>query len=131
MPEMVAKHTQGVASVIQTRGHQVQVDAPQEMGGQDTGATPVELLTGALGSCIIYFVARWAQGAGLPYEGMEVRLDYVLDMAAHCVPVINVTVHMPPGFPQDRKEALLRVAETCTVHNTLCSPPRIQVTAGS
>jgi len=128
MPEMSVKHTEGVASVMAARGHQVRVDTPPAMGGQDSGPTPVELLTGALGSCIVFYVARWAREAGVPYAGMEVKLDYVLDMEAHCVPVINVDIRMPAGFPQDRRESLLRVAEHCTVHNTLCSPPRITVT---
>jgi len=125
MPEMLVKHTHGVASTIETRGHRVDVDAPPSMGGEDTGPTPVELLAGALGSCIVFYVARWAREAGLPYEGMQVKLDYVLDMEAHCVPVINVEITMPEDFPAARKEALMRVAEHCTVHNTLCSPPRI------
>lgn len=128
MPEMSVKHTHGVASTMHARTHDVKVDAPPQMGGEDTGPTPVELLTGALGSCIVFYVARWAREAGVPYEGMEVKLDYVLDMEAHCVPVINVEIVMPHGFPEDRRDSVMRVAEHCTVHHTLCSPPRITLT---
>ncbi len=128
MPTMAVRHDGGVSSVVEARGHRITADVPPQMGGEDRGPTPVELLTGALGSCIVFYVSRWCKEAKLPHDGMQVDLDYVLDMEAHCVPVINVQVRMPQGFPQEREAALLKVAEHCTVHNTLCSPPRIGVT---
>ena len=34
---------------------------------------------------------------------------------------------MPATFPEARKLALLKVAKTCTVHNTLCRIPKIEI----
>jgi uncharacterized OsmC-like protein len=130
MAKMVVKHEGGVASSINVRGHKVMVDVPETMGGQDRGPTPVDLLAGSLGSCIAFYVSRWCREAKLPYEGLEVDIDYVLDMEAHCVPVLSANVRMPADFPKDRQAALLKVAEHCTVHNTLCSLPKIEVTVG-
>jgi len=128
MPMMTVKHERGVSSTITVRGHRITADVPEKMGGEDRGPTPVDLLTGSLGACIALYVARWCQQAKVPYEGFEVDLDYVLDMEAHCVPVMSAKVRMPAGFPQERLGALLKVAQGCTVHNTLCSLPKIEVT---
>ena len=127
MPIMTVKHEGGVASSIHARGHRVLVDAPEKMGGQDRGPTPVELFAGSLGSCIAFYIARWCKENDLPHQGFEVQLDYVLDMEAHCVPVVNVKIRMPAGFPEERRDALLRVAEHCTVHNTLCAVPKVNI----
>jgi len=129
MAKMVVKHEGGVASSVNVRGHRVMVDVPPQMGGEDRGPTPVDLLTGSLGACIAFYVARWCREAKLPYEGLEVDLDYVLDMEAHCVPVMSAQIRMPAGFPEERRNALLKVAQGCTVHNTLCRIPQIEVTA--
>jgi len=128
MPMMTVKHEGGVASSVNVRGHRIIADAPTAMGGENRGPTPVDLLAGSLGACIAFYVARWCQQANLPYEGFEVDLDYVHDREGHCVPELSAVVRMPPSFPKDREQALLRVATGCTVHNTLCSVPKIEVT---
>jgi putative redox protein len=130
MAMMVVKHENGVSSSINVRGHTVVADAPPAMGGQDRGPTPVDLLAGSLGACIAFYVARYCQQANVPYEGFEVDLDYVHDREAHCVPELSAVVRMPEGFPKEREAALLKVARGCTVHNTLCTLPKIDVAIG-
>jgi uncharacterized OsmC-like protein len=88
----------------------------------------VDLLAGSLGTCIAFYIARWCKQAGIPHEGFEVNMEYVHDREAHCVPVMKASVRMPADFPEERRAALLRVAQTCTVHNTLCGVPQIEVT---
>ncbi len=130
MAMMVVKHEGGFSSSINVRGHKILADVPEAMGGKDQGPTPVDLLAGSLGTCIAFYVARWCEQTGAPYEGFEVDLSYVHDREAHCVPEMTVNVRMPKGFPKERRDALLRVATSCTVHNTLCSLPRIEVKIG-
>ncbi len=125
MPTLIVKHEGGVASSINVRGHKVMADVPPPMGGEDRGPTPVDLLAGSLGACIAFYVSRWCREAGLPHEGMEIEVEYELDMEIHCVPVIGVKIKMPANFPEERRKALMHVAEHCTVHNTLCRLPQI------
>jgi uncharacterized OsmC-like protein len=127
MAMMKVKHEGGMSSSINVRNHTVMVDVPEEMGGQDRGPTPVDLLAGSLGSCVAFYLARWCQQAGVPYEGFEIDVDYVHDREAHCVPVLGIKVRMPAQFPKEREDALLKVAQSCTVHNTLCALPQITI----
>jgi uncharacterized OsmC-like protein len=103
------------------------VDVPPEMGGEDRGPTPVDLLAGSLGTCIAFYVARWCKEAQIPCDGFQVMVEYVHDREKHCVPVLRVELSMPEGFPEKRRLALLKVARECTVHNTLCLLPQIEV----
>ena len=125
MPTLTVKHEGGFASSINVRGHKVMVDVPPQMGGEDRGPTPVDLLAGSLGSCVAFYVSRWCAEAKLPQDGFTVEVDYELDMETHCVPVIAVRINMPSDFPEARRNALMKVAEHCTVHNTLCRLPQI------
>ena len=117
----------GVILGIDVRGHRVVADAPKAMGGDGSGPTPVDLLAASLGACIGMYISRWCQQARVPYEGFEVEVDYVHDREAHCVSALTASIHMPKEFPDERREALLRVARGCTVHNTLCSLPKVEV----
>ena len=123
----MAKHEGGMSSSLNVRGHKVMSDVPPGMGGDDHGPTPVDPLAGSLGTCIAFYVACWCKQPGIPREGFEVDMDYVHDREAHCVPVMKVSVRMPYGFPEERRLALLKVAMSCTVHNTLCSIPQIEI----
>jgi len=77
MPSLVVKHEGGMCSSINVRGHKVIADVPQEMGGEDRGPTPVDLLAGSLGTCIAFYIARWCREAQIACDGFEVKVDYV------------------------------------------------------
>ena len=130
MANLTVKHEGGLASSINVRGFQVMVDTPAQFFGDNRGPMPSELLTGALGSCIIFFIGRWCQRAGLPYEGVRVEIEYVLSIEQNCVPVIKVEIFMPENFPAERNEEMLQAARRCTMHNTLCNPPQIEFRVG-
>lgn len=130
MPTVIAQHEGGMSSSMSVRGHTITVDVPPEMGGEDRGPTPVDLLAGSLGTCIAFYIARWCKQAQIACGGFQVKVDYVHDRENHCVPVLGVEITMPETFPEERKPALLRVAEACTVHNTLCRLPEIAVKVG-
>jgi len=127
MATLIVKHEGGMSSSINVRGHKVMADVPPEMGGDDRGLTPVDLLAGSLGTCIAFYIARWCKEAGIACEGFQVKVDYVHDRENHCVPVLSAEVSMPATFPEKRKPALLKLAKACTVHNTLCRTPELSV----
>jgi len=58
MPTLVVKHEGRMASSINVRGHKIIADVPPEMGGNDRGPTPVDLLAGSLGTCIAFSMSR-------------------------------------------------------------------------
>jgi putative redox protein len=128
MPKLVVKHEGRVSSSINVRGHKIIVDVPPTLGGEDKGPTPVDLLAGSLGSCIAFYISSYCVEAKLPHEGFEIEVEYEVDMATHCVPVLKVDVRMPSDFPEARIPALKKVAGACTVHNTLCRVPEIHLT---
>jgi putative redox protein len=127
MPTLVVKHEGGMSSSMNVRGHKVMADVPPEMGGEDRGPTPVDLLAGSLGTCIAFYIARWCKEARVPCDGFEVQVEYVHDRENHCVPVLGVEISMPADFPERRRSAVLKVAQECTVHNTLCTIPQIEI----
>jgi len=127
MPMLTVKHEGKCFLGINVHGHRVVADAPKAMGGEGSGPTPVDLLAASLGACVGMYIARWCQQARIPHEGFEIGVDYQHDREAHCVSGFTVEVRMPEGFPEERREALLKVARGCTVHNTLCGLPTIEV----
>ncbi len=59
---------------ILVRNHSLTVDEPQSHKGMDTGPTPTELLSAALGACTSITLRMYADRKQWPVEGIEVRV---------------------------------------------------------
>jgi uncharacterized OsmC-like protein len=117
----------GLAFKIQVRGHEVTSDMSEKDGGRDAGPSPVELLAGSLGACIGMMVQTYCNRHGYTDGDVGVSLTLELADAPKRVGGIVVDVELPEGIPEDRKEAIRRMAERCPVHETLTNVPRIDI----
>jgi uncharacterized OsmC-like protein len=120
-------HLLGDRFRIDVRGHQLTVDQPVEVGGEDTAPTPTELFIAGLASCVAFYARRYLARHDLPTEGLAVDAAYELGSRPGRVTAVDLELHLPAGVPESRREPLLAVASHCTVHNTLTSAPEIVV----
>ena len=119
------EHRGGDQFDVHLRGHVLRVDQPVEDGGDDTGPSPTELLVASLAACVGHYARRYLSRHGLPTEGLGVRASYALEGRPNRVGLVEVSIDVPHGVPEDRRAALLAVATHCTVHNTLLLQPAI------
>ena len=99
--------------------HTVTIDVPPDMGGSDRAPTPPQLFIVSLGSCVAAFVATYCQQSGI--DATDLAVDVSFDKAENPARLVNlkVTVKLPHADCQARKQALLRVAQHCPVHETI------------
>ena len=117
----------GVRFTADVRGHKVQVDQPRQGGGEDTAIAPLELLPTSLGTCVAYFVQQFLVTRGIDPTGLEVAVGVAGAPNPHRIGYFDVTVSLPGGIPDRYRDAVIRAAETCTVHHTLMHTPEITV----
>lgn len=117
---------EGLKFELHVRGHDLVSDMSVEDGGLDQGPSPVELLAGSLGTCVAMMVQRYCETHG--YEG-DAGVYLTLELAddPKRVASIVVDVELPDAVPEDKKDAVRRVAEHCIIHETLKSPPRVDI----
>jgi len=122
-----------VQSVAKIRSHEVVIDEPLGMGGQDQGPTPVELLLAGLGGCLNVLISGLAPLYGVALDHVTIIVEGDLDPDGYRE--IDPTVR--PGFlairyrvqvdspsPRPQVEALIRHAErVCPVKDTLKGVP--------
>jgi uncharacterized OsmC-like protein len=87
---------------------------------------PLQMLATSLALCTVSVVHSYGETAGLDLTGfaVEVWWEYVDD--PYRVGHYDMTVHVPEGLPAARHRAIIRAAETCTVHHTLTHSPVIE-----
>ena len=120
-------HKAGLEFAIRVRGHEVTCDMAEKDGGRDGGPSPVELLAGSLGACIAMMVERYCENHG--YAEGEVGGSLTLELADDPKRVrrIVVDLEVPKDVPEDRKEAIRRLAQRCPIQETLQSPPDVDL----
>lgn len=98
------------------------IEAPSE----DMGYSPFHMLASALASCTFSVLYSWATHAKLGIDDLAVEVRWKFADDPHRVSDMGVTVDWP-SLPENRRTAVARVAELCTIHATLQHPPVINV----
>jgi len=120
----------GFAQEITAGNHHLRADEPPEVGGQDLGPNPYELLLAALGSCTSMTLNMYARRKNWPLEEAVVRLAHSRIHAADCVNCeseaarldrIDCELELKGPLTSQQKARLLEIAEKCPVHRTLTS----------
>jgi uncharacterized OsmC-like protein len=122
------KYIGGKKFSAQNRTHTVIIDQPEDSGGQDNGPTPPELFIDSLGSCIGVYVLAFCKNTGVNPDGMKIILDWekATDKPAR-IKKINARIELPKADVGARKAALLKVAESCLIHETIKHQPEINI----
>ena len=127
MRTLTVHHLDGDRFSIGIRGHSLTVDQPVADGGTDTAPTPTELFVASLTACVGFYARRYLTRHGLTTEGLAVTATYDIAARPARVSSIGISIHPPINLPEQHRAALLAVASHCTVHNSLTTPPVVDI----
>lgn len=127
-------HVRGDRMAIRIRGHHLVTDQPTDAGGDDAGPTPTELFVAGLASCVGFYAERFLRRHVRSESALSIACDFAMSTDRPSrVASVDMRIDVPEALPEDLRDALLRAADQCTVHNSLRTPPalRIQVRDGA
>jgi putative redox protein len=103
---------------LEIRTHNLVADEPKDMGGEDGGPSPQELLAASLASCTAITMEMYALRKGWNVDDMTVDVTY--EPAQRGSPTrFEMVVTMPKEMPEDQRQRLMQIAAKCPVHRTL------------
>jgi ribosomal protein S12 methylthiotransferase accessory factor len=105
------------------RGHTLATDQPPV----NSAPMPFEVFLASIGTCAGIYVLGFCKQRNLPTEG--IRIVQRNHAAVNgMVEKIDLEIQVPPAFPPQYYDALVRSAELCKVKKTLENPPSFEVT---
>jgi ribosomal protein S12 methylthiotransferase accessory factor len=110
----------------QLPGHLVRTDQSRDMGGEDSAPTPFQLFLASIGTCAGIFVQGFCAKRGLPTEGIRL-LERPRYDAEGVLSGVDIDIEVPESFPEKYREALVRVADGCSVKKAIAAQPRFEV----
>lgn len=108
--------------------HTLASDEPLNVGGQNLGPTPYDLLLAALGACTSMTLRLYSQRKKWELDKVEVYLNHKRVHAEDCaecenangkVELIERVISISGNLDDDQKKRLMEIADKCPVHKTL------------
>lgn len=129
MATITADLTTALRVDITNGRHQWRADEPIDVGGEDTGPSPYELLLGALAACTCLTIALYARRKGMALDSVSARFtydkihaedcDFCDDDASGYIDTVASEVFIEGTFSDAERDRLSEVAVRCPVHKTL------------
>lgn len=108
----------GYTHRIEMRQHQITVDEPTDVGGDDEGPSPQELFAASLAGCTAITVEMYAERKGWDIGPVEVECEYT--PAERGSPInFELVLRLPSTCTEEQVERLGKIAAKCPVHRSL------------
>ncbi len=124
-------------TVVETRGFKMIVDEPENLGGTNDGANPVEYLLAALAGCLNVVGHIVAKEMGFNLRGIELELEGDLDPAKFLGKETNeragykeIRIKIKPDTDADGetlKKWLETVKSRCPVSDNIANPTSVKI----
>ncbi len=125
--EITVEHLGAVQFEITARQHKVISDQPADNNGYDEGMTPPELLLASLGSCAAYYAVDYLKRSKIDGEDVKVRVTCEKVKGPFRLDNFKIEVEVPGDLEENQLKGLEDAVHRCLIHNTLLSPPKIEV----
>lgn len=121
-------HARGDRLAIRIRGHDLVTDQPIDAGGDDAGPTPTELFVAGLAACVGFYAERFLRRHDRSDAALSVACDFAMSTDRPSrVASVDLRIDVPAALREELRDALLRAADHCTVHNSLRTPPAVRI----
>lgn len=102
--------------------HSIVADEPQNVGGDDLGLSPFELLQSALGACTNMTLKLYAERKKWNLKEVYTHMSYVRDTIDNeKIETITKKIELEGDLTDDQKQRLLEIAAKCPVNKSLLS----------
>ena len=118
----------GFTTEIKAGSHGLIADESEDLGGQDFGPSPYELLNSALGACTVMTMQMYARRKKWDLQEAKVHLSYNRSYKEDCEACsteermlhhVDKVIELKGDLTQEQRERLLEIASRCPVHRTL------------
>lgn len=103
---------------IQAGNHIIMADEPVEVGGQDLGFTPTELLESSLAACTAMTIRMYADRKGWGLEKVEIKVGFKRKVTTGEV-TFKKEIRLFGNLNREEQEKLLEIGSKCPIEKMI------------
>ncbi len=114
----------------EVNGRTIKTDQSVKVGGEGSAPEPYLIFLSSIGACAGIYVLSFCQSRGIPTEGVSLlqRLEFISPEPGKTrLDKISIDIIVPPEFPEKYHDAIIRVADQCTVKKAIMDPPEFDI----
>lgn len=102
-------------------GTKIIADAPSESNGKGESFSPTDMVSAALGACVLTYMGAVASEKGFSIDGTTYEITKSMRSNPRRIAEINLIINLPPDikYTEKQKKMLERVAKICPVGASL------------
>lgn len=126
----------GYTTDVMAGKHGFVADESEELGGQDFGPSPYELLNASLGACTAMTLQMYARRKKWPLKEAKVHLSFSRTYKEDCdncdeheskLGMFDMQLELIGDLTQEQIDRLTEIAHRCPVHRTLQATPEFRI----
>ena len=103
---------------IQARNHIIMADEPIDVGGQDLGFTPTELLESSLAACSAMTIRMYADRKGWNLDGVEIKVGFKRNITTNQI-TFNKEIQLFGQLDNEQLEKLMEMGSKCPIERMI------------
>lgn len=121
---LIGSEDNGYTTLVKAGKHYITADEPEDVGGNDYGPSPYELLSASLATCTAMTLRMYANRKKLPVNEVKVHVNHTKRHGEDSVNTERIDhferlVELAGNLTEDQRNRLLEIANKCPVHKTL------------
>jgi len=109
------------------KGFTIPTDQSTLSGGQNSAPAPFDLFLASIGTCAGIYVLSFCQQRGINTENIKIIQRMFYNNQLRRIETISLEILLPPDFPEEYKDAVIRSAELCAVKKYIQDPPKFDI----
>ncbi len=105
------------------KGMTIYTDQPEKAGGDESAPAPFDLFLASIGTCAGFYVQAFCNQRGISTDHIELVQKMHHNKETKMISKIEIDILLPPDFPAQYKNSVIRAAESCTVKKHIASSP--------
>ncbi|MBQ4822771.1 bifunctional alpha/beta hydrolase/OsmC family protein [Aquimarina sp. MMG016] len=128
-------NTPGFTTQMKVGDHYMVADEPEELGGNNYGPTPYELVSAGLSACTAMTIKMYVARKGWDLQQVEVHTSYDRKHKEDCeaceddpnakIDTFNREIKLEGDLDEKQIARILQIADKCPVHRTLHSETQV------
>ncbi len=108
-------------------GFVIKTDQPIYGGGENSAPAPFDYFLASIGTCAGIYVLSFCQQRAIAADKIKIIQKMIPNASGRGIETIALEIQLPPDFPEQYKDAVIRSADLCAVKRYLLNPPSFDI----